>query len=128
LYFSALNLLAGEPILGLILTLFAIAMFTATAWAGWKYWKTEQDKRDLWSLLLALQIPAFNISGVGYGFYSGLTIPFGLAGGQVGIGVNLTSSFSLWWGSQSANFDFTLNLAAIIVLLLLRLDPVPKEP
>ncbi len=114
------QIISGQvAVINLFLLMIILLMFAATVWAGWIYWKTEQDKNGLWRLLLGLQIPAFNIAGFGYEFYSGFTVPLGLADERFGISVNLASNIALLWNPQNTNFHLTANLSAIVILALL---------
>lgn len=120
LYMFGPQIVSGQvPVINLVLFLIALSMFAATAWVGWKYWRTEEDKNGLWSFLLGLQIPAFNIAGFGYEFYSGFTVPLGLARERFGISANLASNVALLWKPQNTTFHLTVNLAAIFMLVLL---------
>jgi hypothetical protein len=120
LYTYGPRLVGGKiPTITSILVFISIAMFAATVWAAWKYWKTEQDKNGLWRLSLVLQIPVFNLSGFLYEFYSGFTAPLGEAGKNIAIKANLGSSLVLAWDPQNTTPFLMVNLAAIALLVLL---------
>lgn len=52
LYIYGPHLFGGLHWLTMVLVVFAIFVFLATTWAGWKYWKTEltQDFGDFYSI------------------------------------------------------------------------------
>lgn len=120
LYMLAPKIVSGQvSVINLALLLIAFSMLAGTAWVGWRYWRNEEDKNGLWKILLGLQIPAFNVAGFGYEFYSGFTIPLGFAEEQLGVSAKLGSNVALFWTSQNTTFHLTINLAAIVMLGLL---------
>lgn len=95
-----------------------LIVFLITVLVNWKYWKTENNT-SLFKILLLLQIPAFQILGFTYEFYSGLQLPIGLIQHNFHFAAVLDSRLSLKWNPQITGFAFLINFAPIIVLGLL---------
>ena len=113
-------LIRGElPLITIAMALVLIALLGLTTWSGWRFWKDQSDWKGLWRTLLFLQIPSFSIGGLSYEFYSGFKAPLGLSGERFGLSTEIGTNAALLWGSESSVFHFTINLAAILTLILL---------
>lgn len=114
---------AGEfSLIAIAVILLLSSLFVFVSWAGWRYWKDRRDWKNLWIIMIYLQIPSFSIGGYGFGFFSGFRIPIGLNEGNFGITAELGSNAFFLWNNLSAPFHFTINLSALALLALLNLS------
>jgi len=102
-----------------LIIIFISSVLFVLAFAAWKYLKTNHDWKGLWRTLLWLQIPAFTLGGFAYGFHAGFGVPLGLKDEQFGITADIGTDLTLLWTNQTTNLHFTVNLAAIAILVLL---------
>ena len=97
-----------------------VALFSLCIVAGWRLWRGGRDWKRLGEMLLALQILAFSYGGFGYAFYSGFQIIVGWTGSQIGFKADLGSWGLLMIQGSDNQFRFTVNVAAIVMLIALR--------
>ena len=110
--------LSGE--LGLwnkLIFCFLLGLFVLATWGGIAFLRRPKSRPMILEVALLLQVISVSFSGFAYEFYSGFKAPFGLVGDKFGIRANIGSNAFLGF-PQTAPFSFTINLGALIFLVL----------
>lgn len=97
-----------------------VGLFSLCIFAGWHLWRDGKDWNRLSETLLALQVLAFSYGGFGYAFYSGFQVIAGWTGTQLGFKADLGSWGFIMIQGNDDHFRFTVNVAAIVMLVALR--------
>jgi hypothetical protein len=129
-YSETQTFLARQYELTFIMAIF-LALFGASAWAGFELWRRSRYAFTLARISLALQVPIFTVPGFSFsGFTVGATI-YAAAGScqpSLQIGLGLTSALNVRISPEIDCTMIGLNLLAVAALLYLTNSSRFQEP